>query len=140
MLCHTFSLGSRLLVSLLQTEALSNAQAQFLIERPTAGWPCGVHPSLQRFTSCIRNGILNDFSGSGLSVPHSELARYFQLLPSRGMVASDRVSVFLLTGLREPVERYVSEFMNHFSGWTHANDGSVFVVFWFHLTFSKDNC
>eukprot|EP00042_Codosiga_hollandica_P022604 m.84825 g.84825 ORF g.84825 m.84825 type:complete len:330 (-) comp50852_c0_seq5:1367-2356(-) len=67
---------------------------------------------------CIHHVSVSTKPGS-----YRDLINYFSILPYRARFAPDKANVFFLTVLRHPVERYLSEFLHHFSGWPSQNDG-----------------
>lgn len=66
----------------------------WLFSRYTSGWPCGVHPSLDRLKACVPNHV-----------------------------KVDKQHLVYITLLRNPVERFLSEFLHDPDGWSRWNDG-----------------
>eukprot|EP00050_Salpingoeca_kvevrii_P012497 m.23025 g.23025 ORF g.23025 m.23025 type:complete len:446 (-) comp4053_c0_seq1:47-1384(-) len=71
------------------------SNGNWLLARETSGWSCGIHPSLERLEAC--------YAGHG---------------------KAGNARLFYVTVLREPVSRFLSEFlMKKGGGWSLWNDG-----------------
>jgi hypothetical protein len=90
---------------------------QWLIARVTVGWPCGIHASLHRLVSCFAGRITQD------RAPRAVLTKPDGLEYLRKASSRAQGRLHFITILRNPAARFLSEFLNHFSGWSRRNDG-----------------
>ena len=112
-----------------QPESLSSVRSQWLIARATVGWPCGKHPSVARLVSCITGWmaesplVAHPESEEWRKTSHFESAKHLAHLSTHSRVTAGAKNIFIVTILRDPVTRYVSEFLHTTSGWSRRNDG-----------------
>eukprot|EP00042_Codosiga_hollandica_P034862 m.250598 g.250598 ORF g.250598 m.250598 type:complete len:448 (-) comp54507_c0_seq41:18-1361(-) len=124
-------------------ESLAAVQAQWLFSRPTTGWPCGAHTDLAHLLVCFDRWLVarankNSTIPLGPASLVEVLREFAGPMPLPWIPQSAVGRLHIITILRNPVDRFLSEFLHTVTGWGKSSTTDPRPAFFVEADFHCD--